>query len=94
MHHLVSTDNGVNWTGIATVYTAYAEIFVDDCHHSMPGWFLFQRENIPPQQCGKLPDCLLSARWAQVNRFVLIDDRFGVGAATRITTLRTLCLGQ
>jgi hypothetical protein len=53
-----------------------------------------QRHDVFAKQAGKAANRVVATRWAEVNRRCPIDNCGGVWSATRISTLRTLCLRQ
>jgi hypothetical protein len=94
VHQLVRTDNGIDGAGIAAMHATNTKRFVNNGNGPLKRSLLRQWQWFGAKQCCKSPDSLIAAGRAQVNRGFSVDDRLRIGAATRVTTLRALCLRQ
>lgn len=93
MHELVCAGDGINRTRCPTMCATDTERFIDNGDLDNGGRF-DQWLGISAKKPGQARDRDVTTRRTQVDRSAAVNDGLRVGAATGVTTLRTLSLWQ
>ena len=94
MHQLMSSDNGIDGTGIAAMRATDAKGLFDERDRVAIRSDFCQCNDVTAEKVGEAPHGFIATGRAQIDRRFIGNDRFRVRSAARVTALCTLCLRQ